>query len=93
MWFDFAVGVGDATGSDPIQTDPTVEISWSDDGGQSFGKPRLVKLGVQSRGFQRIRLNQCGTSGAQGRIVKVRVADPVHFGLMGGEMMAEPRAA
>lgn len=92
-YFDFAVGVGVASGTDPIATDPTVEISWSDDGGQTFSTPRLRKLGRQSRGLTRIRVNQCGTSGSQGRIWKVTMSDPVHFGLMGGQMSSELRAA
>lgn len=92
-WFDFAVGVGVASGTDPIATDPTVEISWSDDGGQTFSAPRQRKLGRQSVGLTRIRVNQCGVSGSQGRIWKVTMSDPVHFGLMGGQMSAEIRAA
>lgn len=92
-WFDFAVGVGDASGTDPIATDPTVEISWSDDGGQTFSTPRQRKLGRQSKGLTRIRVNQCGQTGSQGRIWKVTMSDPVHFGLMGGQMSAELRPA
>lgn len=92
-YFDFAVGVGEASGTDPIATDPTVEISWSDDGGQTFSTPRQRKLGRQSRGLTRIRVNQCGQTGSQGRIWKVTMSDPVHFGLMGGQMSAELRAA
>lgn len=93
MWFNFTVGVGDAEGEDPIATDPTVEISWSDDGGQTFSTPRQVKLGRQAVGNTRVRVNQCGMTGSQGRIVKVAFSDPVHFGLTGGEMVAELRAA
>ncbi len=92
-WFDFAMGVGDASGVDPIATDPTVEISWSDDGGQTFSTPRQRKLGRQSTGLTRIRINQCGKTGSQGRIWRVTMSDPVHFGLMGGQMSAELRAA
>jgi hypothetical protein len=92
-WFDFAVGVGEASGTDPIATDPTVEISWSDDGGQTFHAPRQRKLGRQSLGLSRVRINQCGQTGSQGRIWKVTMSDPVHFGLMGGQMAAELRSA
>lgn len=88
-WFDFAVGVGEADGTDPIATNPTVEISWSDDGGQTFCTPRQRRLGRQSIGTARVRINQCGRTGSQGRIWKVVLSDPVHFGLMGGEMSAE----
>ena len=85
------VGVGEATGADPTATNPTVEVSWSDDGGSTFSIPRMVKVGRQAVGKSRVRVNQCGISGSQGRIIKVRMSDPVHFGLMGGEMMAEVR--
>ncbi len=92
-FFDFAVGVGDATGTDPIATDPSVEISYSTDGGQTFSIPRVRKLGRQSIGTARVRVNQIKAAGRQGYIWKVRMSDPVHFGLMGGEMTGEARAA
>ncbi len=91
--FDFAIGVGDATGSDPIKTDPSVSISYSTDGGQTFSIPRIRKLGRQSIGLTRVRVNQIKACGRQGYIWKVRMSDPVHFGLMGGMMFGEPRAA
>lgn len=93
MWFDFAFGVGVAAGTDPTQTDPSVEVSWSDDGGQTFHNPVIRKLGRQSNGKARVRVSQCGMTGQQGRIVKIRCADPVHFGLMSGGMSTDPRAA
>lgn len=93
IWIDMAVGTGIATGSDPIATDPDIEISWSDNGGQLFSTPRVCKVGRQSVGKTRIRVNQCGRSKSQGRIIKVRQSSPVHFGLMGGEMAAELQAA
>lgn len=92
-FFDFAVGVGDAEGEDPIATDPEVEISYSVDGGQTFSTPRVRKLGRQSIGTARVRVNQIKAAGPQGYIWKVRMSDPVHFGLMGGEMTGEARAA
>jgi hypothetical protein len=92
-FFDFAVGVGDATGEEPIATDPSVEISYSTDGGQTFSIPRIRKLGRQSIGTARVRVNQVKAAGAQGYIWKIRMSDPVHFGLMGGEMTGEARAA
>lgn len=92
-FFDFAVGVGDAEGEDPIATDPEVEISYSVDGGQTFTPPRVRKLGRQSEGRVRVRVNQIKAAGRQGYIWKVRMSDPRHFGLMSGEMTGEPRAA
>lgn len=92
-FFDFAVGVGNAEGEDPIATDPEVEISYSIDGGQTFSAPRVRKLGRQSIGNARVRVNQIKAAGPQGYIWKIRMSDPVHFGLMGGEMAGVPRAA
>lgn len=91
-FFDFAIGVGDASGTEPIATDPSVEISYSTDGGQTFSIPRIRKLGRQSLGKTRVRVNQIKAAGAQGYIWKVQMSDPAHFGLMGGEMIGEPRA-
>lgn len=93
IWIDIATGVGVATGSDPIATDPDIEIDWSDDGGQIFSTPRIVKIGRQTVGKTRVRINQCGRSKSQGRIIRVKQSSPVHFGLMGGEMAAELKAA
>jgi hypothetical protein len=45
--FNFVVGVGQATGADPIATDPSVGISWSDDGGMSWSQEFIRKLGRQ----------------------------------------------
>lgn len=91
--FDFSPGVGIATGAEPNETDPQVEISWSDDGGYTFSNPRIRALGKQGKAKTRVTLFNTGTSGAQGRIWKVRMSDPRHFGLMGGEMSAELKAS
>ncbi len=90
--FDFSPGVGIATGSDPNETDPSVEISYSDDGGFSFGTPRIRKLGRQAKAQTRVTLFNNGMSSAQGRIWKIRMSDARHFGLMAGDMSAELRS-
>lgn len=84
--FDFTVGVGVATGQDPIETDPTVRISWSDDGGYSWSDPWNRKLGKQAKTQQRVTVLNTGISGPMGRKWRIEVSDPVHFGLMGGDM-------
>lgn len=91
--FDFSPGVGLATGTDPNETDPQVEISHSDDGGYSFSQPRIRALGRQGKPKTRVTLFNNGTTGAQGRIWKVRMSDPRHFGLMGGDMSADLKVA
>lgn len=82
--FDFSVGVGQATGTDPIQTDPTVEISCSLDGGRSWGIPRQRKLGRQSIGKQRVTLRNLGQAGPYGPRFRLDISDPVYIGFMGG---------
>jgi hypothetical protein len=89
--FDFTVGIGDVTGTDPIETDPTVMVSWSDDGGVTYTNPWNRKLGEQAETLQRVTVLNTGLSGPMGRRWRVAVSDPVHFGLMGGDMDAELR--
>jgi hypothetical protein len=89
--FDFTVGVGDVTGTDPIETDPTVMISWSDDGGRTWSNPRNKKLGEQAEYGHRVTVYLTGISGPIGRRWRLAVSDPVHFGLLGGDMSAELR--
>jgi hypothetical protein len=90
--FNFTVGIGDVTGTDPIETNPTVMISWSDDGGATFTDPWNRKLGTQADYAHRVTTLNTGLSGPQGRRWRIAVSDPVHFGLMGGDMNAEGRA-
>jgi hypothetical protein len=84
--FDFTVGVGRASGADPIETDPTILISWSDDGGVTWTTPWYRKLGRQAESQQRITVLNTGLSGPMGRRWRLDVSDPVHVGLIGGAM-------
>jgi hypothetical protein len=90
--FDFTVGVGEVTGTSVIETDPTVMISWSDDGGRTWSNPRNKDLGVQADYSHRVSTFLTGLSGPMGRRWRVAVSDPVHFGLIGGDMTAELRS-
>jgi hypothetical protein len=89
--FDMTVGVGDATGTFPIETDPTIMISWSDDGGRTWSDPRNKSLGAQAEYGQRISVFLTGMSGPMGRRWRLVVSDPVHFGLISGDMSPEMR--
>lgn len=91
--FDFTLGVGDAAGLDPIQTDPSVEISYSLDGGLNWSIPSIRKLGRQSDGRYGVSTSRNGVSNAQGHRWRLDVADPVHVGFMGGDQLATLRAA
>ncbi|HZP76578.1 MAG TPA: hypothetical protein VFB45_10580 [Pseudolabrys sp.] len=92
--FDLARGVGTATGSDPSQTDPTVEIQWSDDGGVSWSKPLIRKLGAQAVVDRKpIRVARTGMTTNSGRRWRLTVGDDVDVILTGGDMQSETRAA
>lgn len=90
--FDFVTGVGIATGLDPIQTDPEVNVSWSNDGGVSWSKPLIRKLGRQQRATQRVTVLNTGLAGPQGRRWRWWVSDPVDVMFLGGDMTANVRA-
>lgn len=88
--FNIAAGTGRTEGTQPIQTDPTIEISWSDDG-SLWSNPLQRPMGPQARYEKRVTVTRSGLSGPQGRRWRVDVSDPVHVGLMGGDMSAELR--
>lgn len=87
---DVTAGVGDATGTDPIATDPAVQISVAPDG-VTFGPPRLAKIGRQEITDQRVFATRFGLSGAPGMRVRLDISDPVDVGVMG--LSVTPRAA
>lgn len=89
--FDIARGVGVAIGADPIQTDPKIYISWTDDGGMNWSTPIQRKLGRQATSFFPVRVNRTGQTKDQGRRWRLTVYDPVQVELTGGKMSAELR--
>lgn len=92
--FDFVTGVGIASGTDPIQTNPKVEVSWSDDGGQTWSAALERELGRQSVTGGLVSLVGCtGRSTWNGRRWRLDVSDPVHASFMGGVQSASPRKA
>jgi hypothetical protein len=92
--FEFVTGVGQATGTEPIQTDPTVEISWSDDGGNTYYAPIQRKLGKQAMTKQLVSLIACtGRSSWNARRWRLDVADPVYVGFMGSYQNVSPKVS
>lgn len=90
--FYFTTGIGQATGIDPTQTDPSVEISWCDDG-INWSNPIIRKLGRQSEPTQLISLICCtGRTTWQGRRWRIDISDPVYAGFMFATMSDDPRA-
>jgi len=82
-------GVGIATGTDPVQTDPDVEISISRDGGTSWSPGRQIKVGRQSLTAGRVRSALWGQAEVQGVRWRFDESSNVPFGFMGADMQAE----
>jgi hypothetical protein len=90
--FYFTTGIGQATGIDPIQTDPTVAISWSDDGGLTWSNQIIRKLGRQSVPQQLISLVSCtGRTTWEGRRWRIDISDPVYAAFLFATMSDNPR--
>lgn len=89
--FDITAAVGLADGENPVQTDPVVQISWSDDGGYSFNNPVNRAIGGEGESIRNVTVLRTGVSKAKGRRYKLRVSDPVHVGIMGGQTAASQR--
>lgn len=87
--FHITAGVGDF---DRI-AEPQVEISWSLNGGASYGDPVLRRLGGPGRYNSHPYILNSGLSRGQGIRYRLLVSDPVHVGLSGGVIVdPEPRA-
>lgn len=86
--FDFATGVGMDRGISPIETQPVVSISWSDDGGWTFGNALLRELGTQGE-LRSIDIRQTGRTSRLGRQWKIQVSDPVEVSFLGGSMFGQ----
>jgi len=88
--FDFVTGVGIATGQDPIATDPSVGISWSDDGGITWSNPYIRKLGRQAT-QHRITVLRSGMTGDMGRRWRLTVSDPIYVAFLGASQNTQLR--
>jgi hypothetical protein len=89
---DFITGVGIASGITPNIVAPSVEISWSDNGGVNWLTPVVRQLGVQANSKQRVSVMGCGQTQSIGRRWRVDVTDPVYAGLIGSTQSTSPRA-
>lgn len=91
--FYFATGQGQASGRDPDQTDPDVEISWSDDG-LTWSNPVLRKLGRQAVPQQLISLVSCtGRTSWQGRRWRLDISGADYASFLFATMADDPRIA
>jgi hypothetical protein len=87
-----AAGVGQAPGSDPIQTAPTMDVFISHDLGLSWSNPWRRQIGPQGRN-PNVTVRNLGLCGPKGIKLKFRFSDPVHFAAIGGDVEASPLKA
>lgn len=88
--FNFVTGVGIATGLDPIATDPRVGISWSNDGGITYGNEFTRALGRQAT-TSRIMVLRTGMTGTTGRRWRLKISDPIYAAFEGGSQDTQLR--
>ncbi|WP_284209429.1 hypothetical protein [Methylorubrum aminovorans] len=81
MRVEITTGQGRAEGLDPIETDPVALISWSLDGGGTFGNPVERSLGKQGEFGRTVRVGSLGRARGAGVRVRIEVSDPVPFSL------------
>jgi hypothetical protein len=84
-----AAAVGVASGTEPIQTDPTIDIYVSHDLGLSWSNAYRRSLGKQGEN-PNIRVNNLGLCTSKGVKFKFRISDPVHSAVIGGSFDGKP---
>lgn len=84
FWFNAALG--DDAGADVTETDPSVLISWSLNGGYSYGTQVTRALGAEGVARNVVGISTVGLAGPKGVRFHLQVSDPVEPGFQGGEM-------
>ena len=81
---EFETGVGLVTGQG---SDPRVWLSWSNDGGRTFGNDAEARLGAVGQYRARVEWRRLGQ--ARDRVFRLQWADPVFAALMAANIDAE----
>lgn len=90
--FNFDQGLGSDGGAYPIETDPQVRISWSDDSGVTWSMPVSRALGAEGKYQTRVTVLRTGLANVQGRVWRISITDPVYAALLDGAAAVEQRA-
>lgn len=83
---DITTGQGEAGGLEPIETDPTVDIAWSLDGGYVYGTAVKRSIGRQGEYGRTVRVGSLGRARGAGVFVRLEVSDPVPFVFYGADL-------
>jgi hypothetical protein len=81
---DMTNALGGQNVPSPYQTNPAAMISWSKDGGATWGRPVARSFGRIGRYASKITVNGLGRSTAQGLMIRLDVVDPVPAVLRSG---------
>lgn len=92
LYVDFAPGVGLYTGASQ-DVAPEMMVSWSDNGGQTFGSERRVALGRQGDMLRRGIVRRLGIVGPVGRTFRFSASAAVVRALLGASVDAEKLVA
>jgi hypothetical protein len=84
--FDITPGTGVTTGTDPVQTDPQMQIEVSYDGGRTWPHSWNRKIGQQAESMRRVFVTSPGITGDEGARWRWSISDPVHVGFQGADM-------
>ena len=90
---DFTLGAGRVVTSPVTVSDPTVLVSWSNDGGARWSAPAVRTLGRSGRYVGPIKVHRLGMATHHGFRLRWRVSDQVYATFSGAAMEGEDRAA
>jgi hypothetical protein len=82
-------GASNALGADPQETNATISITMSRDGGQSWGMPRNVPVGRQAVGTGRARASVWGHAPVEGVRWRFDESAGINFGFMGADLVVD----
>lgn len=78
--FDFITAIG---GNQLAEYDPSVQISWSHDGGETWSNPLIRGLGTEGKYGQRVTVRNIGRSTHQGTRLRLVTTDPTEITFRG----------
>lgn len=87
LFIDLERGAGTGEGSDE-DVSPELTLSWSEDGGETFGNARMIGFGEQGQRNVRVRAHRLGTAPEGGRVYKIQISAKVRRGLYGMSLEA-----
>ena len=79
LMFFLETGVGLLEGQG---SNPSMAVSFSKDGGKTFGTERFVKVGTLNDGRKCVKLTNCGRYTTC--VIRIRVSDPIYWAIYNG---------